>query len=510
MILLTSLALGILILCFHTLTASHEPNEPPLIRPGIPIVGHLIGMIRHGSGYYSKINKKYNLPIYTLPMPRGKVYIVNSPRLIAAIDRRAKTISFAPYVVQFAKRILAPSQQAISALEEDLLEKQGPVGLRPETLKVMHDSLAPGGPLEDTTQVMLEGVMGVLNSMRSSGKCGEIELFDWTRRLVTKASTDAIYGAKFNPFKDEGVYNGLWTIDKDFVLLGLNVLSNFMTPRGSQARTSFFNAMRAYYDKGGHEYGSRLVRDRYEVSLKHRLSRTDIEHFNLSVSYGLLVNTVPATAWTLFHVYSNPLLLREIRHDIESRLGRLRTHAIEVNIPTLIEDCPLLMSLVQEVLRIHSTNASGRVVLDDTLIDDEYLLKKDAILLIPSADLHSNQSIWGSNATALDPRRFMNQREPTGKQKVPACAYRAFGSGASVCPGRHFAMNEILSILVVMVLKYDMSPVQGEWTMPKTKSHITTSILTPAEDLKVEMRERECMKDLELKLVWRAEKSSRR
>ncbi|KAI1821852.1 cytochrome P450 [Xylaria intraflava] len=504
-----TVTLGLIVLCYyalsHFLGTTHDPNEPPLIRPKIPIIGHLVGMIRHGSGYYGSITKEVKLPIYTLGMPRGKVYIVNSPSLISAIDRRARTISFAPYVVQFAKRILAPSQQALSALEEDLLEENGPVGLRPETLKVMHDSLAPGGPLESTTQVMLEGVMSSLKSVRSCGEQREIGLFDWTRKLVTKASTDAIYGVEANPFQDENVYRGLWTIDKEFVLLGLNILPTLITPRGSHARDLFFSAMHKYYNRGGHKYGSRLVQQRHEVSVKHGLSQADIEHFNLSVSYGLLVNTVPATAWVLYHVYSNPSLLKEIRHCIEPLALQNSGQMAEINIPRVTAGCPLLESLVREVLRIHSTNASGRVVLEDTLIDGKYLLKKDAVLLIPSADLHANESIWGSNAGVLTPERFATQKEADGKHKIPACAYRAFGSGASVCPGRHFALNEILSILIIMVLKYDISPVQGEWKMPKTKSHITTSILTPVEDIKVELKEREYMRDLEWRLVWKVE-----
>ena len=30
-----------------------------------------------------------------------------------------------------------------------------------------------------------------------------------------------------------------------------------------------------------------------------------------------------------------------------------------------------------------------------------------------------------------------------------------------------------------MVLKYNLSPVQGRWVMPKSRPHTTTSVLTP-------------------------------
>ncbi len=37
------------------LCLSQDPREPPLIRPGIPLIGHLVGMIRDGSAYYGKL-----------------------------------------------------------------------------------------------------------------------------------------------------------------------------------------------------------------------------------------------------------------------------------------------------------------------------------------------------------------------------------------------------------------------------------------------------------------------
>ncbi|KAI0002684.1 hypothetical protein F4779DRAFT_126832 [Xylariaceae sp. FL0662B] len=157
-----------IILAYYTLkyymSLTHSPSEPPLIPSNIPFVGHLIGMIRHGAGFYGKTTRKYGLPIYTLSVSRSKIYIVNSPTLIAAIDRRSKAISFAPYVVQFDKRILNPSHHAIEALREDLFEEKGPVGLHPKTVKFMHDSLAPGNHFQAITQVMLKAVTNWMGS----------------------------------------------------------------------------------------------------------------------------------------------------------------------------------------------------------------------------------------------------------------------------------------------------------------------------------------------------------
>lgn len=146
-------------------------------------------------------------------MPRGKIYVVDSPNLISAIDRRSKTISFAPYVVQFAKRILNPSQHALDALEEDLLELKGPVGLRPETMKVMHEALAPGDQLRTTTRILLKSIVDLFGSNKAVNHEDDIKLFAWTREIVTRASTDAIYGVEKNPFQDADVCDGFWYVN---------------------------------------------------------------------------------------------------------------------------------------------------------------------------------------------------------------------------------------------------------------------------------------------------------
>ena len=36
------------------LTLPHDSKEPPLIPSKIPVIGHVIGLLHHGTAYYSK------------------------------------------------------------------------------------------------------------------------------------------------------------------------------------------------------------------------------------------------------------------------------------------------------------------------------------------------------------------------------------------------------------------------------------------------------------------------
>lgn len=298
--------------------------------------------------------------------------------------------------------------------------------------------------------------------------------------------------------------------EKDFAFLGLNILPNVLAPKGNRGRETVFQAFRKYYAQDGHKSGSRLIRARYEVNRKYGVSIEDIGRFDLSVCFGLLVNTVPATSWVLYYMYSQPSLLQEAREAISSFVHDLsdssRGRTYRADVAEIVAGYPLLASLVQETLRVQSTNASARMVLKDTLLDDGYLLKKDSVLLIPSAELHASAAVWGPSFKDFDPRRFM--QKSANRAKIQASAYRPYGGGASLCPGRYLAANEILITLVIMVLRYDLNPVRGRWFMPKSRPHITTSILTPAEDIEISITDRKGYEHANWKFEWNGSVSS--
>lgn len=285
-------------------------------------------------------------------------------------------------------------------------------------------------------------------------------------------------------------------IDKDFAYLGLNILPQLVARRAHRARQRFFDAFDSYYASGGHERASHLVKVRYEINRKYGISQSDIAHFDLSISTGLLVNASPSTAWALYHAFSAPEILSELRKGISSYIRTTRDDvtgrpvARHLNIAEVTKNYPFLQAFINETLRVQSTNASGRVVLDDTTIEDNngarFLLKKGSVLLVPSAELHNNADAWGPSPADFNAERFMPKSKSTA-----GSAYRAFGGGAWVCPGRHFAINEVAIVLVITLCRFDLVPVGKEgWKMPECRPHISTSVLSPVGDLAVEIRER--------------------
>lgn len=265
----------------------------------------------------------------------------------------------------------------------------------------------------------------------------------------------------------------------------------------------FFKAFNEYYEKKRHQNASPLAQNRYEIDRKYDLTIDDTARFEISMCEGLLVNIVPAAFWCMFFVYRRPALLEEFRLGLDQYVemtdgGNDRT-IHNVDFKSILGSYPLLAAVLKEVLRLLSTNASGRVLLKDTLLDGKYLLKKDAVLLVPSAEVHNDPTIWGADWAEFNPYRWL--KEDT--QKVPLSAYRAFGGGSWPCPGRAFSLNEIAASLVMVILQYDLVPVNdGQWKQVQTSFHINTSVLTPKEDIEVQVRPRKGTETVDWRFRW--------
>ena len=130
--------------------------------------------------------------------------------MVAAVDRHSSTLSLAPFALDFLKRITLLSEQGIDILEKNFHVEKGAQSFHTDTMRALSTALAPGKALEHTTSEMLSGALQFLDFMNVSSQSKELDLFSWTRSLLTRASTDALYGAEGNPFHDPALGDTLW------------------------------------------------------------------------------------------------------------------------------------------------------------------------------------------------------------------------------------------------------------------------------------------------------------
>lgn len=145
--------------------------------------------------------------------------------------------------------------------------------------------------------------------------------------------------------------------------------------------------------------------------------------------------------------------------------------------------CPILLSTYKEVLRFYSTAVSARLVMQDHMLDNQYLLKKGSTVMMPTPVQHHNSTIWGYDSDTFDHMRFADQRPSQA-------GFRAFGGGKTLCPGRHFATTEILAFAAGMIMWFDVRPKAGRWMEASgEKVEFWEATPSPDEDFEVEIGE---------------------
>ena len=417
------------------------------------------------------------------------MYIVTAPELIQAIQKYPKKLAFPPIEAKFSHNVCGASATAREIVDRNVNGEEGEWGISVDTYNVMRAALAPGAGLDAMNRVMVQTIAASIDDLVPVGTNQvNIKLNDWLRQTVTIATTDSVYGPQ-NPFKDRKIADAFWDFESDLVKLLVGFLPSITARKGIAARTKVSNALERYFESGAHEDGSILVKNRYDAAIKNGFTIEDWAPYEVGGALAVLVNTAPAAFWMIFLVYADPELLADIRAEIEpimtvskTKMGLVRS----LDITNLKESCSLMTSTFQEVLRFRSMGTSVRQVMEDTTIKGDWLLKKDAMIQMPSRVIHTDSSIWGQDVDVFNPRRFLKDYQQQTAKKPNAAAFRAFGGGTTLCPGRHFATNEVLAVVTMMVMRYDLSPLGGKWTLPTVKNtNMASVVMTPDTEVEV-------------------------
>ena len=243
-------------------------------------------------------------------------------------------------------------------------------------------------------------------------------------------------------------------------------------------------AFEKYFAQNSHHRGSLLVQCRYNHNITHGLRGRDVAATEIGQMVASLTNSVASAFWMIYHVFSDPAVLNDCRAEVE-QLVQVDDDGIHtIDLAKVKSSCPVLLSTWQETLRYVHIGIAARVVMEDITLDNKYLLKKGATVMAVTPVQHSDASLWGPTVGSFDHRRFL--RGPGGKRTNPA-AFRAFGGGTVLCPGRHFVSTEVMSLAALLLLHFDLKPVtrNGEWVEPRKNFPMTSSMPTPKDKVQV-------------------------
>lgn len=144
------------------------------------------------------------------------------------------------------------------------------------------------------------------------------------------------------------------------------------------------------------------------------------------------------------HLLYDNSLFAAVRNEVDPAISKGSS-----GLESRLESCSLLGAVYNEVLRLNTASASVRTVSAPTHLG-RLTLSPGATVLMPYRQLHLNKAVFGLDADAFDPSRFLGDRDLS---RSPS--FRPFGGGTTYCAGRHVAKREVLTFVALALHRYD-------------------------------------------------------
>ncbi|KAK8867697.1 cytochrome P450 [Apiospora arundinis] len=454
-----------------------DPREPCRISPKIPIIGHVLGFMYYGFDYIDILSQQTDEEVWSIGVLGFKMYITHVIRLTNIIQK-TRTLSTRPFWA-IENRIHTNTSEEAHVIFPEIL---GPWLTRSK------QALAPGPGIDVVSLRMAEESNREVSALLRQGETG---LLAWVKHVAVQVTSIAMFGTH-HPFRDPELVEAMWTWDeyRPYHQIGADVLGT-----GKMARAKVGDAFQEYFRNMPDDV-SLIIRERQEVLREAGLNEPDIARMQSFFS-DTYHNILPQLYWTLYEVFSRPELLTAIRQEILSNAlgdhektggGGPQAQNRVLDLAALKMSCPLLLATYQEMQRHRHARSMSRFVVEDTLLDGRFLLKKGHYLQMPVQSVHMDTSLWGPTAAVFDPYRFMPaaaEKSIDGKASAEAAAAGAgagaegggnytnsgkirpnsflpWGTAPYTCPGRQFASTEVLVVTALLVLRADLTPVAGK------------------------------------------------
>ncbi|BGP36157.1 hypothetical protein JCM10449v2_000055 [Rhodotorula kratochvilovae] len=184
---------------------------------------------------------------------------------------------------------------------------------------------------------------------------------------------------------------------------------------------------------------------------------------------GLAVNTGEVTGWMFSYLLQSPALLKAIVEEVDNlpagRLDGLDLKAL----------APLLSSTIQETLRVRGSIFSGRTVKQPfTLPGHPHEFKPGELLRVMSPGVRLDTEAWGDDALSFKGHRFHEGGDAMYNAQL------AFGGGATACPGRFLATQELLIVTAHLIRNFEFSDLKLHAKLPDTGDDMKCGAPLPA------------------------------
>jgi cytochrome P450/NADPH-cytochrome P450 reductase len=182
-----------------------------------------------------------------------------------------------------------------------------------------------------------------------------------------------------------------------------------------------------------------------------RLDDTNIRYQVINFLVAGHETTSGLLSFTLYALLHQPEVLARAYEEVDRVLG-----SDTAVLPSMeqVRQLHYLTQILNEALRLWppAPGFTVRSLADETVIGGKYRLTRDQPVMILTAMLHRDPSVWGPDAEEFNPDHF----SPEAQAQRPANAFKAFGNGQRACIGRQFAMQEATLALGMILQRFEL------------------------------------------------------
>ncbi|EFW14761.1 conserved hypothetical protein [Coccidioides posadasii str. Silveira] len=483
-------------------------GEPPMVPHWIPWLGHAYSFLFNINGFGARVKKRFPKEGAATSVVGGRhYYTILDPKLASQIYRRPKVFPMEAFIIA--------SHAAFGTPEADLnVLKMGIPGFEHESgykddgrrvwqtmSKMLQQHLSMEGSINMATtflRKLTENLEKEFPKNTSSTDRISIDLRSFILKQYVMASVASLYGSHLVDSWPT-ICEDFWAYD-EYTRIHLAQVPEILAPKAYGSRRKILNIL-LQWEKDARQrkdlekmlaedvewdeyWGARLIHHRVKFATENGMSAVARASMALSLIWGQNANAIPIGLWTMIHSLVNPGVQQRVSEAIESCRkpdGGFDMHQVVTH--------KYLKSVFLESLRYGVAAPMVRVVLETTQVG-QYTFHKGNVIHIASRILHMDDDVWSRGAavgaSGFWGERFLDvERDANGniEEKTNAeaavskaaadpislpvgtrskeikdrmLAFRAFGGGNHLCPGRFFALYEIVAGMSTLLTMFDI------------------------------------------------------
>lgn len=485
LLLLLLLALFGLVALLALRGRKRRAGEPPLIKGWIPFLGKAVEFGRDPYVFLQEQRKKSG-DVFTVLIAGRYMTFITDPLLYPSVIKHGRQLDFHSFADKVAPRAFGyppVRNRYVPGLHEDV--QRTFTLLQGENLGPLTESM-----MANLMTVLRQDYLGDAASWRNG--C----LLEFCRAVMFESSFLTLYGKPASGSRHSGMVSlsrDLEQFDQYFPLLVAGVPITVLR----RAQSSRQQLIHYFLPRRMSSWSSMscFIRRRQELFEQiAMLTDTDKGAHHFAILWASVANTVPASFWTLYHLVSHPAALKVVRQEIVAVLERAGIRFSSDKDVTLskeqLDQLLFLDSSIRESLRLSTASMNIRVAQEDFNLRldakrSAAVREGDIVVLYPQS-LHMDPEIYEEPQAFCFDRYVQDGQKKTDFYKDgQRLKYflMPFGSGATKCPGRFFAINEIKQFVCLVLLYFQLELDDMPGQAKPDPSRAGLGVLSPSTDI---------------------------